>query len=90
MRPSDDQVEAGHGADLRFDRLAQGVAVEQARRCPDRPISATPKIAATGIPRRFIPWAIVNDISEVWLNALPKSVSDARVRQRCLQLDWFS
>src|SRR6202795_3058012 len=29
-----------------------------------RPISATPRNAAIGIPRRFIPWAIVNDISE--------------------------
>src|SRR6185312_11850788 len=28
-----------------------------------RPITATPKNAAIGIPRRFIPWAIVNDIS---------------------------
>ncbi len=29
-----------------------------------RPISTTPRNAATGVPRRFIPWAIVNDISK--------------------------
>ena len=29
-----------------------------------RAISTTPRNAATGVPRRFIPWAIVNDISE--------------------------
>ena len=29
-----------------------------------RPISAKPRNAAIGIPKRFIPWAIVNEISE--------------------------
>src|SRR5882724_7320422 len=29
-----------------------------------RPTSATPRNAAIGIPKRFIPWAIVTDISE--------------------------
>ena len=58
----DHEVEPGHGADLRLDRLAQGVAVDQPGG-RDQATSITPRNAATGVPRRFIPWAIVNDIS---------------------------
>jgi hypothetical protein len=58
----DDQVEAVTA------RICASTAWRRASRLsnqdvPIRPISATPKKAATGIPRRFIPWAIVNDIS---------------------------
>ena len=61
-RARHDQIEPGDGADLRLDRLAQRVAVEEPGG-PIRAITATPNSAAIGIPRRFIPWAIVNDIS---------------------------
>ena len=58
----DDELKAGDGADLRLHRLAQASRLRN-QDVANRPISATPSNAATGIPRRFIPWAIVNDIS---------------------------
>ena len=72
----DHQFEAGDGADLRFHRGdARQSAVEQPVTLPRiRPINTTPSSsAATGIPSRFIPWAIGNDISgsgsKAWFEA---------------------
>src|SRR3954468_23104686 len=43
-------------------------------------ISITPKNAATGVPRRFIPWAFVNDISWFRLRAYQVDVARSRLK----------
>jgi hypothetical protein len=59
----DRQIEAGHRADLRLYRLPKCVPVDQPGG-RDQADQRTPSKAAIGIPRRFIPWAIVSDISK--------------------------
>jgi len=54
----DDQIETGHGADLRLYRLTQRVPVEKPGR-RDQADQRRAEKRGNGIPRRFIPWVIV-------------------------------
>ncbi len=75
----DHEVEPGHGADLRLHRLAQRIPFKS-QDVANRPISATPRNAAIGIPRRFIPWAIVKELS--WLGRRRVGAGGSLLKER--------
>ena len=62
-RAADDQIEPGDGADLRLDRFHGVHPGSGTRTCRSGRSKPSRRNAAIGIPRRFIPWAIVKDIS---------------------------